>query len=849
MRAAVAFLRGRPALAAAIVYAALTTAFLAPALLPGRTLSNSDVLWFQPPFVTAKPAELQTPSNPELGDAITHLQLFLHDTARRMPDIPLWNPYIAGGRPYQANSQSAVFGLYSLPNYVLPFWTALSVIGVMKLWVAAFGMFLLARALGMRFGGALLAGIVFALNLRMVTWISYQHMSVWTFLPWLLLLTDRVVRRPSLLAGAGLAAVVGLQFLAGHAESSFHVLLAAFCFGCLRLWQLRESVVVDRARIARVALTFGASVAGGVALAAVSLVPFVELLLQSADLRERSGHSVDIALDGKVAIGMFMPDWWGRPTQAPLRIFLFERAMYVGALPLMLIAAALILRPRAERIAIALFGALWLAVVLSVPPFLQIVSRLPVFNSGHNTRLIILTMLCASLLAGWGFDDLARLREASRRRRQAVLATAAALLVLPLLVGVVLQHPSLGALADGFGVAWLFDDPPGEFLNPIGQDVVRMSALILWLTLAGAALLLVALRLGRRVGPVPFVAIGVVLVCVDLFRAGMGFNPAIDRKFAEPPKTGAIAFLERQRPARFVSTMEVPQNVIPLQFGLYEARGYDLPILLRYDRLWRRHVTPELASLADGIASVALELRQVTPESLRTLRLLGVTHVLRAKRVLAQPPERGLVPFEPLDEPGLQLVYDGPDARVYRLEGALPRAFVVGAQEVVADDEAAERRFTSRGFDARRTAVTTKRLPGLPEAARGTGGDARIVRYEPERVVIRARSSGRGLLVLSDNDYPGWKATVDGRSAPIERVDYLFRGVALGPGTHTVEFHYEPLSWRIGWITSLVAVAGLAIAVVVGARRRRRSGDQRAAAGAVPAAGGPPAAVAVEDRP
>jgi hypothetical protein len=45
--------------------------FLGPGLLPGKTLSNSDVLWFEPPFVTAKPAALQTPSNPELGDAVT----------------------------------------------------------------------------------------------------------------------------------------------------------------------------------------------------------------------------------------------------------------------------------------------------------------------------------------------------------------------------------------------------------------------------------------------------------------------------------------------------------------------------------------------------------------------------------------------------------------------------------------------------------------------------------------------------------------------------------------------------------------------------------------------------------
>src|SRR6185436_9151779 len=153
---------------------------------------------------------------------------------------PLWDPYIAGGRPFAANAQSAIFGPYTLPAYLLPFWTALGWIGVLKLWVAAFGTYLLGRALGMRFGGALLAGIVFALNLKMVTWLSYPHMSVWTFIPWLCLLTDRLVRRPSLLAGAGLAGVAALQFLSGHPESSFHALLATTAFLALRVWQTRR---------------------------------------------------------------------------------------------------------------------------------------------------------------------------------------------------------------------------------------------------------------------------------------------------------------------------------------------------------------------------------------------------------------------------------------------------------------------------------------------------------------------------------------------------------------------------------------------------------------------------------
>ena len=177
------------------------------------------------------------PSNPELGDGPRYLQPFLRETAREMPDVPLWNPHIVGGRPFQANAQSSVFGPYTLLAYVLPFWTALGWIAVLKLWVAAFGTFLLARALGMRYAGALLAGLVFALNLKLVTWLTYPAMSVWSLIPWLLLATDRLVRRPGLLSGAGVAAVVGLQFLAGHPESSFHALLAAVAFFALRLWQ------------------------------------------------------------------------------------------------------------------------------------------------------------------------------------------------------------------------------------------------------------------------------------------------------------------------------------------------------------------------------------------------------------------------------------------------------------------------------------------------------------------------------------------------------------------------------------------------------------------------------------
>ena len=726
--------------------------------------------------------------------------------------MPLWNPSIVAGRPFHANAQSAVFSPYTFPAYVLPFWTALGWIGVLKLWVAAFGTYLLGRSLGMGFAGALLAGIVFAFSLRMVTWLSYPAMGVWTLIPWLLVATDRLVRRPDLLAGAGLATVVGLQFLCGHPESSF---LA------LRVWQARRrpaGVPATRAVVA-----FGAGLAGGAALAAVLLVPFGELLWLSADLRERADRSVDVHLPVRDALGIFLYDWWGRPTQTPLRPFLLDRALYAGALPLALAAAALVLRPTVTRVAVALFGALWLAVALGVPPFLQIVTRLPVFSSGHNTRLVVLSMLALALLAGWGLGELSSRRGASPGRARVVVGIAAALHLVPPAVAIAATGLDAGEMADAFRVAWLFADAPTLVTSSGHEAVIRQSSLILWITLAGAALALVLLRVSGRLGAGAFVALALALVCVDLFRAGMGYNPAIERRWASVPATPAIRELQRERPARFVSTEEIPQNVITMRFGPHEARGYDVPIVRRFDGFWRSEVDPRSLGVAAGLLDIPLELRDVTPRALRALRLLGVTHVLQgATGRAATPPYEPTPAPAPLRDQGLREVYSGPDARLYRLDGALPRTWFVPAQRVVEDGDAALDAIGRPGFEPRLTGVTERRVPGVPERAPGgAGGSARLVAYERERVVIRSRADRAGLVVLSDTHYPGWKAEVDGEEVPVERVDYLLRGVPVPAGAHTVVFRYAPLSWTIGWAVSLVALLGLALALVAGGRRRR----------------------------
>ena len=305
----------RPTAAAALVYLALSLAMFAPALVPGRALSASDYLWTSTPWDASRPAEVPPlGSNREQTDAIQMWQLFMQHTRASFPDIPLWNPHIMGGRPFHANLQSATLSPFSFPAYVLPFWYSLAVMAALKLFVAALGTFLLGRQFRMRFGGALLAGIVFGFSLWSVTWVSWTTMSVWALLPWACLLAELCVRRPGPLPFAGLAAVIGIQFLAGHPTSSFHLMVGVACVWGVRVLaspQLRQGAALRL-------LTLASALIAGTALAAVTLLPFAELLGHSIDRNVRTGEFADSYEPARYLLGIFLHDWWGRGSRTAL---------------------------------------------------------------------------------------------------------------------------------------------------------------------------------------------------------------------------------------------------------------------------------------------------------------------------------------------------------------------------------------------------------------------------------------------------------------------------------------------------------------------------------------------------
>ena len=638
-------MRERPLFAAAAIYAALALVVFGQGLIPGRLPMATDHLWQAAPWSgNAPPGVAELGSNFELHDSITQFQPFLIETRRTLPHIPLWDPYVMGGRPFLANSQSAVFSPFSLPAYVLPFWHSLALIEMLKVFVAALGAFVFGRSLGMRFVGALAAGTIFGFSQAMVTWVSWPHTSSWALLPWLLVLVDRLLHRPDVPVVAGLAVLVALAYLGGHPESSFDVIAAAVAWFVFRLLQHGVTWRFTRARV----LAFGMALVAGTCLAAVTLVPFLELLRSSWDYDAR-GLLPERPLGTRYLKALFMPDWWGRPTQravAPFQVLpVYGHSFYAGALSLLLAAGAVVTRPRAVRLAFAAAAVVGILAIAGVEPVFGAVAALR--GPAKVDKLYFFVVFCIAMLAGFGVDDLAR-RVPTMSRRW--LGAAALIFLIPVVVALADGAFSLKRLGGALGVAaGLTAGEPAHPATAAETAELHMGALLLWVALAGLGFGLVWLRLRGRLGPTLFASLAVALIALDLLKVDTGFNPAVPAAQALQPDTPGLRYLQSRRPARFVgidgANLLGLSSLVPnlaLRYRLYDARGYDFPAERRFARLWSDNVAPVLPEPRFFFPAP-------TPRALHALGLLGVTDVLQDAR------------GDPLTTRGLRLAYSGPD--------------------------------------------------------------------------------------------------------------------------------------------------------------------------------------------
>jgi hypothetical protein len=164
--------------------------------------------------------------------------------------------------------------------------------------------------------------------------------------------------------------------------------------------------------------------------------------------------------------------------------------------------------------------------------------------------------------------------------------------------------------------------------------------------------------------------------------------------------------------------------------------------------------------------------------------------------------------------PGLVLVTVVDGISIYRVPGAAPRVFspartVMNRSSRVVSDERAQPLVLSN-IDTQRGGTTSGRL-----------GQVRVTRDEPGDIRFEVTRTEPGWAIVMETAYPGWKATVDGRTVDIERANGAFMAVPVPAGTTTVHLSFEPGSFKLGLLVTTLSVVALILLVALAIRGGR----------------------------
>jgi hypothetical protein len=157
----------------------------------------------------------------------------------------------------------------------------------------------------------------------------------------------------------------------------------------------------------------------------------------------------------------------------------------------------------------------------------------------------------------------------------------------------------------------------------------------------------------------------------------------------------------------------------------------------------------------------------------------------------------------------------------------LPKAWLVPFAVSLPDPRQRLMAMNDARFDPARVAIVESAppLPLVPSVNGMSPGAARVDVYQANRITVNASASQNSVLVLGEKYYNWWYATIDGKKTEIVPVNHVLRGVYLTPGTHTVEFTFDPLPFKVGkWLTlSSMFLFAVLLGRELWLRRRRTS--------------------------
>ncbi len=686
----------------------------------------------------------------------------LYNEMLKKGEVLKWNPYIFSGYPIYANGHSSfynpfriLFNLFFSPVFArdLTIFFHMLLTGIFT--------FLFLRELGFSFFPSLFGGTVWEFathNTALIEWL-WGAMAP-AYLVMLLYFFTKLLKTGKFYWFFLTSVAFALSLTCGNLQWSLYIFIIWFSFYLFYLYQfLREK---DFKKAKMLTYIFSGAFLFGFFLISIEIIPTIEFLRYSSEQRfviTYDEYRWDFITSYSIFItSLLHPRLIGTPfDQINLRssnittYYLING--YLGILPLLFLIAGTVLswKKREVKFYALLFLFTWLIAIRT--PLGYILVKIPFLNRLFHDRILFISSFFGMLLSVEGFNEL--LNDEKKRAKILIL---------------ILFPVSYLALVLSMFIT-LRDIIPLSWFSPLN------TALNLPFLFLVSSCLLFSGRI-RGMGKGYFVIFSFILTLLDLIPLGMISNNC------DPPTP--LKVLDKIKNDLGVKSPDRISGIRPnlsVLLKIPSPDGYDSV----YPDWYFRAIYPR---------ATRKEMRwQVEMDDVPSIRrLLGVKY---------QIPNGELQPLNnPLNTEGLKFSKNIDGLMVYEVENPLPRVYVPQRYAILNEDECIKF-LHQEEFNPQEFLLLTEIPKEFP--SQGMNGSARILSYEPHKVLIEAKMETDGFLVLTDTYYPGWKAYVDGEEVEIYKGYSFLRAVFLKKGLHEVLFVFSPSLYKIGKIITFIS--------------------------------------------
>ena len=731
-----------------VIIVVICAIFFYPTLLSGKLPVPTDTLiglyhpWLDQ-AATTNPAGVPFKNfliTDPIRQQIPWRKLVIDDLKNGM--FPLWNPYNFSGTPLLANIQAGAWYPLNILFLFLPFYIAWTILIIIQPILAALFLYLYLRNKKILPAVAVFAGVVWAFcgfAIAWLTWGTIVQTALW--LPLILLAIDKILesndKKTKILWTVLLSVSSAFAFFAGHVQVALYIFVFALVYGLFGIWNTTPRKNVWWLVVAAAAAVVASS---------IQWIPMVRFISHSSRLTDAAAWLKDgWFLPWQNLTQFIAPDFFGNPATLNYRgIWNYgEFIGYIGILPLLLSMFAIITRrDRLTRFFAVCGGVVFLFLLPTPIAKVPYQFHLPVISSLQPTRLMVLIDICLVILAGLGLDAY-------------------------------LKNPNKKIL---FGIAFIGIVIVGLWVYVTGvpgMDVSKRNLMlpgVLWAV--SSSLLLLAFVFKKRWNTL-FVLLIISVTMFDLFRFGWKFTPFTPVEYFFPA-TKAISFLQgQQKPFR---VMSLDNRILPPNVGAY----YGIESIEGYDPIYDARYEEFIAALNRREPNIALPFgfnRIITSPTIDSplFALLNVKYVLS---------------LDDMKSPGLEFVYQEGQTKIYRYTQALPRIYPVESVVHAGSKQQVMDLLYSSTFNPVKQAVVEDNI-SVPQV-QSAPSDHIDVMVESDSGIRALSSLENDHFVVIANVYdPGWKAYIDSGSTPIYRTNYLFQGIRVPKGDHTIVVRYQ----------------------------------------------------------